>query len=291
MFAANMLVARAVEGHAPPVDLAFWRWASVFVLLAPVTDRPLWQVRVAALREWRDLLVLGALVMGVCGAFVYIGASTTTANNIGLIYAASPALIVLLAARPGGERLARRQLVGVALSLAGVLVLIMRSDPDVLLRIAFVPGYLWIAAAATYWAIYVVLLHYRPTALKHNLRLAAIALAGLVVLAPFHLVEALAGDVPKLDLVTIGAVVIVAVVPGWGAYTGYARLQRTLGPGVASLVMYLSPLWTAALAWVLLGEQLAAYHVVGAALVLAGVFLATREAGGRSNGMTSTLNR
>lgn len=279
MFAANMLVARAVEGHVPPVALAFWRWAGVFLLLAPVTLRPLWQARAAALREWRDLLVLGALGMGVCGAFVYIGAATTTATNIGLIYAASPVLIVLLAARLGGERLAWRQVAGVVLSLAGVLALILRGDPDVLLHLAFVPGDLWIATAAASWAIYVVLLRYRPTALEPNLRLAAIALAGLIVLAPFHLAEALAGDVPKPDLVTIGAMAIVAIVPGWGAYTGYARLQRTLGPGVASLVMYLSPLWTAALAWLLLGERLAAYHVVGAVLVLAGVFLATRKAG------------
>ncbi|MGE0254149.1 MAG: DMT family transporter [Alphaproteobacteria bacterium] len=276
MFATNIVVARAVEGHVPPVALAFWRWAGVFVLLAPVTLGPLWRARTQALREWRDLLVLGTLGMGICGAFVYIGARTTTATNIGLIYAAAPVLIVVLAARLGGERLGRRQLAGTMLSLVGVLVLVLRGDPDVLLHLAFVPGDLWVAVAAASWGLYSVLLRYRPTALAPPVRLAAITLAGLAVLAPFHLGEALSGDVPHLDAATIGAVVLVAVVPGWGAYTGYARIQRALGVGLTSLVLYLSPLWATALAWLLLDEHLAAYHVAGAVLVLVGVFMATR---------------
>ena len=71
-----------------------------------------------ALREWKDLLVLGALGMGVCGAFVYIGADTTSATNIGIIYAASPILIVLLARIFYGELLDLLQGAGVLLSLA-----------------------------------------------------------------------------------------------------------------------------------------------------------------------------
>ncbi|MDE0780669.1 MAG: hypothetical protein OSB67_07940 [Alphaproteobacteria bacterium] len=43
--------------------------------------------------EWRDLLVLCILGMGICGAFVYVGADTTSATNIGLIYASAPQLL------------------------------------------------------------------------------------------------------------------------------------------------------------------------------------------------------
>ena len=104
MFAANMLTARATAGEFPPIALAFWRWLAAFALLAALVGRPLWTERRALLAEWRDLLVLGALGMGVCGAFVYLGAATTTATNIGLIYACSPVLIICSAARWGAKR-------------------------------------------------------------------------------------------------------------------------------------------------------------------------------------------
>src|SRR3546814_1588308 len=88
-----MLVARATHDLFPPVALAFWRWTATLALLLPFTAAALWRHRYDVLREWRDILVLGALGMGVCGAFVYIAADTTSATNIGLIYAASPILI------------------------------------------------------------------------------------------------------------------------------------------------------------------------------------------------------
>src|SRR3546814_17212068 len=104
-----MLVARATHDLFPPVALAFWRWTATLALLLPFTAAALWRHRYDVLREWRDILVLGALGMGVCGAFVYIAADTTSATNIGLIYAASPILIVALARVFYGERVTLRQ--------------------------------------------------------------------------------------------------------------------------------------------------------------------------------------
>jgi drug/metabolite transporter (DMT)-like permease len=282
-FGTNMLVARAVAGDIPPVALAFWRWTLVFALLAPWTVRPLWRQRHAVRREWRDLALLGAFGMGVCGAFVYVGAETTTATNIGLNFGASPILIVLLTGLGGHERLTQRQLAGVVASLAGVLVLIFRGDPAALLAVRLVPGDLWIACASAAWAGYAVILRYRPSALDPATRFAAVTLYGCAIMAPFHLAEALAGDLPAVDpttragAITLGAIALVAVVPGIGAYQGYARIQRTLGAATTGLVLYLTPLYTALLAWLLLDEALDPYHLVGAALILPGIWLATRR--------------
>ena len=111
-FTTNQLVARAVHETIPPVGLAFWRWTLAFVILLPFTARPLWRHRADIRREWRDLLALGILGMCFCGAFVYIGAQTTTAINIGLIYGASPVAIVALAAIVYGEQLTPAKIIG-----------------------------------------------------------------------------------------------------------------------------------------------------------------------------------
>jgi drug/metabolite transporter (DMT)-like permease len=278
LFAANMLVAKATADTIPPVALAFWRWTVALIVLAPFTAGALWRQRRAIRREWRDIIVLGALGMGVCGAFVYIGADTTTATNIGLIYAAAPILIVVLARAVYGEALGALQAFGVVLSLVGVIAIVCRGDIAVLLSVSFAVGDIWILGATAGWAVYATLLRHRPSALAPTARFAAIILGGIAVLLPFTVAEGVGGALPVLDWTTVAAVMTVAILPSLGAYQAYARSQMVLGAGPTSLVMYLIPIYNSVLAFLLLGEALETYHLIGAALVLPGIYLATRSA-------------
>ena len=277
LFASNMLTARAVADSIPPIALAFWRWTITGTILLPAVAMTLWHSRALLRSEWFDLLVLGALGMGVCGAFVYIGASTTTAINIGLIYAASPILIVSMARIFWRESLSPLQGFGVAISLAGVIVVISRGKSAALLGLDFSAGDLWILAAMVGWALYSVLLRYRPSKLGLMTRFAAITLGGVIVLLPFTLWEGLTSGWPRLDSTTIATVLFLACVASLGAYLAYAQVQRVLGAGPTSLIMYLVPLYNSVLAFLLLGEQLELYHLVGAALVFPGLYLTTRS--------------
>jgi drug/metabolite transporter (DMT)-like permease len=71
-------------------------------------------------------------------------------------------------------------------------------------------------------------------------------------------------------------VLFVAAVSSCAAYLTYAFVQRSLGAGLTGLLMYLIPLYNAGLAYLLLDERLELHHLAGAALVLPGLFLATR---------------
>lgn len=274
MFSANMLSARATIEIIPPVALAFWRWALAFILVMLVVRGGLWRERAKLAAEWRDLLVLGALGMGVCGAFVYVGAHTTTATNIGLIYAASPVLIVLLGHFLYDEHMGPAQILGVVLCVAGVLIIITRADFDTLRRLAFTSGDLWIACASAAWGVYSVMIRHRPSALDLNTRFAGIILGGVLIMAPFTLAEAIYDRPAPLNWTTIGFVVLLAVVPSFGAYQVYSLIQRRLGAARAGLVLYLVPVYNAFLAGALLGERVERYHLIGAALVLPGIWLA-----------------
>ena len=104
----------------PPNALALGRWLLVALLLLPFVWPRLVRHRHALAREWPDLLMLGALGMWICGAWVYIGGRTTPALNIGLIYAASPILVVALGRLLYRERLTAGRIAGIVLCLAGV---------------------------------------------------------------------------------------------------------------------------------------------------------------------------
>lgn len=277
LFASNMLIARATADLVPPVALAFWRWTITLAIALPFTFGPLWQARAALGREWAQFLVLGALGMGVCGAFVYIGADTTTATNIGLIYASSPILIIILACAFGGERLSPLQGVGIVLSLTGVLVVISRGNLDALLGLRFTEGDLWIVASALGWAIYSVLLKFWRSTLPLMARFAATVACGVIVLLPAMIWEGTTQGWATFNKETVASVLFLALVASFGAYQVYALIQRSLGAGLTSLVLYLSPIYTGVLAYLLLGEVLQPYHLLGAVLVLSGIYFATRK--------------
>jgi drug/metabolite transporter (DMT)-like permease len=279
MFATNLLVARGLEGAVPPVALAFGRWMLTFLMLAPIGWLPLWRQRRQALAEWPVLLLLGLLGMGFCGAPIYQAGITTTATNMGLIYAASPILIVALGRLFWGDPAGPRQAVGIVLCLAGVVVVIAKGDPAVLLGLQVTGGDLWVALATVSWAVYSLLIRHRPGRLDLRARFAAITLAGVLVNLPAVIAESAVAGLPALDLRVVGIVVLLALVPGLGAFLAYNRLVALIGPASTGLIMYLVPLYNAGLAFLLLGERPQLYHLAGAALILPGIWAATRPAG------------
>jgi drug/metabolite transporter (DMT)-like permease len=280
LWSANMLVARWSADWFPPHALAFWRWLIALAAMLVLSGGVLWKQRAEVRREWRDLVVLGALGMWVCGAFVYIAARTTSATNIGLIYAMVPVAIMLIAAGVFRERLSGAQVTGAAVALAGVLAIVLKGDPVNLLQLAFTPGDLWTLTAATSWAVYSVWLRFRPSRLDPLARLTAITAAGVLVLVPFTAVETLVVGPPALEWRTLAAAFVVAVLPGFGAYQAWSWLMREIGASRTALILYLTPLYTAVLAWAILGEAPHWYHAAGGALVLGGLYLANRPRAG-----------
>jgi drug/metabolite transporter (DMT)-like permease len=277
LWTVNYLVARWAPGVIAPHALALGRWAVAATLLTLVCRSELWARRQQIRSEAPRLLLLGALGMWVCGAFVYIGARSTTAVNIGLLYATSPVLIAAASTLWLRERLGWAQAAGVALALAGMLHILVRGNWQALGDVRFNPGDLWIAVAVVSWSVYSVLLRAWRSAFGEVARLALIAWGGVLVLLPFTVWEALAWLPTELSWRSAGLVLAAALIPGAGAYAAYSFMQRVLGAARVSLVLYLSPLYSAVVGWLVLGERIQPFHGIGAMLILPGIWLATRR--------------
>jgi drug/metabolite transporter (DMT)-like permease len=275
LLSANALTARWVGDTLPPVALAFWRWSLTLAFLLPYAGRQFFAGWRELLREWRVLTLLGFLGMGLCGAPVYMGARTTSATNIGLIYAMTPVLIVVISWLGWRETVTRRQVAGIAAALIGVLAIIARGKPTLLLSLDFVQGDLWILAAMISWAIYSVVLRHRPSRQPIAARFIGIVMAGVICMLPFYGIELALGERMPVEGRTIIVLLVLALIPGIGAYLAYGKLVSVLGPQRTGLLMYLGPIYNAALAWLLLGERIEAYHFAGTALILGGIALAT----------------
>jgi drug/metabolite transporter (DMT)-like permease len=277
LWSVNYIVARVAAGVVAPHMLAFCRWLLAGVLLAAIARQGIWTHRHAIRQEWPQLLVLGALGMWICGAFVYIGGHTTTATNISLIYALSPVLIALISPVLVGERLTRAQKVGVGISLLGFFHVVLAGQWGNLADVRFTPGDWWILSAAVSWAAYTLLMKRWRSAFDPTARLALVSAAGLVVLLPLTVVEAWLFASSEVSWRAAGYIGAAALFPAFGAYLAYSFLLRELGAARAGVVLYLGPVYVALLAWLVLGEPIRRFHFIGAALILSGVYLATRE--------------
>jgi drug/metabolite transporter (DMT)-like permease len=277
LWSVNYLVARWAPGVIAPHMLALGRWVVGALVLGAFCWREIVAKRAAIRAEAWQCIVLGALGMWICGAFVYVGARTTTAVNISLIYAVSPVLIALFSAQVLHERFGLRAWAGVALALAGVVHIILQGRWAALAGVRLNPGDAWIVLATLAWSAYSLLLRAWPSAFGALARLTLIAVGGVIVLLPFTVIEAMYWWPSTLSWQSAGLVLASALLPGAAAYGAYSFMQRVLGSARAGMVLYLGPVYAAAAAWLFLGEHIEAHHLVGAALILPGIWLSTRR--------------
>ena len=278
LFAANLVVARWAQGAGiPPVFLAFGRWTLAFMILLPSCGPRLWALRHTLLASWTRILLLAGLGMGMAVAPQYIGARHTSAANVGIIFAACPALVSLIETLVWKAPLSRRQAGGMFLAILGVLVVLSKGDVTALGQLEFGRGDLWVVLAACGWSLYTVFNKRVPLPpLPSTVKLAALIGGGALVLAPFAALEAATGTVADFaDGRLYVALAFLAVVPSLGAYFFFDRLVAAAGPARASLTVYLIPLFATLAAWPLLKEPPHLYHAAGFAVILAGVAVAT----------------
>lgn len=277
LWSFNYLIARRAPGVIEPDVLALQRWLMAGLLFCFVARAELWAQRRLILADWRHTVVLGALGMWICGAWVYQGGHSTSATNIALIYALSPVMIVVISRLWLKEPFSAIQACGVALALVGVLHVVLKGQWADLARVQWSVGDAWILGATLSWTFYSLLLKRWPSPLGDGARLGVISLAGVLVMLPFAGWEALSSPIPTFSRTGFELALTAAILPGYAAYLAYSVMLRELGAARVSVVLYLGPLYAAIMAWLMLGEPVHGYHAVGLALVLPGIYLVNRR--------------
>lgn len=274
-WAGNFVVGRAVHADVPPAALTFWRWVVATAVLAPFAAADLWRRR-ARLRGHLGRIALLALTGVVAFQFaVYQGLHTTTAISGTLIIAIIPVAIPLVAFLLEGTRVSLTQAAGIAISFAGVTIIILKGDMAALSGFAFTPGDAWMLVAVIAWSLYSVLIRARPTDLPPAPFLLAIVLVGLVLLVPAYVWETAVGGGFRPTPSALLAVGYVGVFASVVAFICWNEGVARIGAARAGLYIHLMPVFAAGLAMLFLGERLHGYHAAGVALIAAGLALSS----------------
>ena len=273
----NWVIGRAIVGHVSPLALTFIRWVVAVGTMLPFA----WpQIRLhwpAIRRHWKVIAWLGFWGTGLHNAFAYVGLHYTTATNGVILNSAIPILIVLLGWIAYRDTITRIQGLGVAISLLGVLAILTRGDPTVLTTLTLNKGDLIVLGGMIFWAAYTIFLRMKPAELPGLAMLTCCGCVGVLILLPLFLFELLfLGGQVSFTPATVAAMLYVGIFPSFVGYVFWNRAVAEVGSNVAGIFLHLMPVFGSLLAWMFLGERIRLFHVVGIALILAGIALCTR---------------
>ena len=277
LFGGNWAVARYTQADLPPMALSFLRWMVAAAALAPFAAFGLWRNRAVVRANWRRLILLGLLGVAGFTAPAYTGLQFTTAVNGALLNSASPILVIIFGLFGFGDRNGWRQVAGVIVSLIGVLAIVTRGAPEVLLTLQFNPGDLWVLLAVLLWSIYTVLLRLWPVALPPAESLLISILFALPLLGGLFAWELSTGRSMAWTWPAVGAVLYIGLGSSVFSYLFWVAAVPKVGAARASLFQYLIPVFAAIFAYLLVDERVRWFHLAGAALIVGGIIFANRK--------------
>jgi drug/metabolite transporter (DMT)-like permease len=223
-------------------------------------------------REIFSLMGLGMLGNGLYQIFFVEGISRTKVGNAALIVAATPALIAILSRARGVERVNSRVLGGIALSLAGVALVVLGSARAAHGDSTLV-GTMLVFCGTVCWTVFTVML--QPFARRLDpIHLSAFTMiGGSIPMLVFATPALWATDWSIVGFAGWGAILYASVISMGLAYLFWYRGLRVLGPTRTAVYGNLQPVIAILVAWIFLSEVPTMWQGVGAGTIITGLFL------------------
>lgn len=275
IWAGNFIVVKAAIAVLPPIGYTLLRFALGGVVLLAFTRIREGSVGMP-LRDLAPIAALGALGFGVYQMLWTTALQHTTAGTSSLIIASTPIFTMLIAAAIGSDTLSRWKVIGAAVSFCGVAAVIAAGTG--LAVDTRLVGELMTLLAALLWATYIAL--GAPFLRRHSpLRTTAWAIAaGTVVLTPFGAWQLAGTNLSAVGFGAVLAVIYSGLIAAAISNVVVFRGVQLLGPTRIANLQFLIPAMAVLLAAIVLGEPIQLVQVLGGATIVAGIFIARRDA-------------
>jgi drug/metabolite transporter (DMT)-like permease len=273
-WAGNAIAGQLARGEITPLQLVLARWFGVLLILWPIYFRQVaesWPV--VRPRIWR-VAAMGTLGFTLFNILFYWASLETSAVNIGILQGAVPVFVLVGAFFHHGTRVGLLQAMGVAVTLVGVVLVATRGAPLAVLETELNRGDLIMLVGCFLYSAYTVMLGGRPAIPGTAFFTLLATVSALTALPPAIAEAALADDYRWPTTEGWLIVAYVAVFPSCIAQLLYLRGVDLIGPGRAGVYTNLVPVFAAAMAVGLLGEEFAAYHAAALVAVIGGIALA-----------------
>ena len=260
-----------------PAQIFTLRFVIAYVLLLGFS---LWRGRHKWFSDsWRDELTM--LGLGLTGGSMYFLTENeslrfTTATNTSLILCSCPLFAMLIIALfYKSERFSARQILGSVVALAGMAVVVLNGH--FILHLSPLGDTLAFSACLC-WALYTLLM--KPVMGRYPAMFITrkVFFYGILTILPYYV---FVPDMPSLDVLLRPAVMwnllFLGSVASMLCYLTWSWCMKGLGAVVCTNWVYVNPITTIVAAWLILGEQITTYFLMGSVLIIAGMYLSSKK--------------
>jgi drug/metabolite transporter (DMT)-like permease len=271
----NFIVARQVRLQIGPVSLAFYRWLTATIIIAPLAWRK-YQAEKQVIAANRKYLFWTALMgITIFNTLVYVAGHYTTAINMALIgTTSSPIFATIMAIIFLKEKISRARMVGIIICIAGIVLLVSGGSMAALAAFRFSKGDLWVLTGAFSFAVYNILVRKKPAGISSMNFLFVLFAAGTAMLFPFYLAELYSGPPTQWTVRLVYTILYLGAGTSVIAFFAWNIALQKLGAGRTVLFGNLIPIFSAWEAMLLLDEKIKGIQLASGILVIAGLIIA-----------------
>ena len=277
-WSGNFIVGKfATLYEVPPLTLNFLRWLIVWIILIPFTFRDILNNIKVIKKNFYSILLMSITSISIFNSVVYYSLNFTQVLNGALMISTIPVLIVFISFLFKTEKINFSQVLGLILSITGVLTIITRLDFTKLIHLDLNKGDLWLLVAMLSWAIYSTMLRTHKTDLKYLSFISVIVSIGLIFLFPQFLLEINNHQIIRFNFPVFLITTYVVLFAGLGSYVLWNKAVVIVGPNKAGIFLHLMPVFSSFMAIFLLNEKLMNFHIIGAIVIIVGIYLSSKK--------------
>tara|TARA_A100000164_G_C21917083_1_gene778754 strand:+ start:114 stop:983 length:870 start_codon:yes stop_codon:yes gene_type:complete len=277
-WAGNFMIGKfAFFSNIPPMSLVFFRWSLVWLILLPFTYKEIIKHKNVILNNLPLLFFLALTSVGLFNSFTYLSLVYTQVINASLFNTAIPAIIILLCFIFKIEKTSKFQIIGLIISVIGILSIITKLDLKIFLSLNFNKGDLIMIGGVISWGLYSSFLKKKKFSLPLLTLVHILCTLGLIFILPQFLYEVSQGLVINIDKNLIYILFFLALFPSIGSYYCWAGAVSIIGANRAGIFLSLIPLFSTIMAIFFYNEKFQFFHVIGATLIILGLYLSNKE--------------
>ena len=277
-WAGNFIVGKAASLYEiPPFSLNFYRWLFAWLILAPFTLKEILKQKNYILKNIKIFIILGITSITIFNSIVYYSLNFTQVISGVLMISTIPVMIIFISSILKIEKTNLFQIIGVILSLFGVLIIVTKADLGLLIDLDFNKGDLTMVVAMFSWATYSALLKKNKYKLSQVTLLQVIITFGLIFLIPIYFIEMSLGFNIKLDAPFLLTLTYVVLFPGLASFILWIKGISLIGANRSGIFLHLMPIIGAIMAILIFDEKFMFYHFLGAIFIVIGIILSNKK--------------
>ena len=277
-WAGNFMIGKfAFFSNIPPMSLVFFRWSLVWIILLPFTFREILKFKSVIIKNLPLLFFLALTSVGLFNSFTYLALVHTQVINASLFNTAIPAIIIFLCFLFKIEKTNKFQILGLIISVLGILSIITKLNLNILLSLNFNKGDLIMIGGVITWGLYSSFLKKKNFTLPLLTLVHVLCTFGLIFIIPQFVFEYSQGLIIEFDLNLFYILIFLALFPSIGSYYCWAGAVSIIGPNRSGIFLSLIPLFSTIMAITFFNEKFQFFHLIGAILIILGLFLSNKE--------------